>query len=74
MIGVDFVEDARMHKPAAALAERVEHLAFEHCRLLLTCGASTVRMAPPLLITRPEVEQGSAIFEHVAGLVAGELR
>ena len=53
--------------------ERVEHLAFEHGLLLLTCGASTVRMAPPLLITRPEVEEGLAIFEHVVGLAAGEL-
>ena len=73
MIGVDFVEDARTHKPAAALAERVEQLAFEHGLLLLTCGASTVRMAPPLLITRPEVEEGLAIFEHVVGMAAGEL-
>ena len=73
MIGIDFVEDARTHKPAAALAERVEQLAFEHGLLLLTCGASTVRMAPPLLITRPEVEEGLAIFEHVVGMAAGEL-
>ena len=73
MIGVDFVEDARRHKSGAALAWRVEHLAFEHGLLLLTCDASTVRMAPPLLITRPEVEEGLAIFEHVVGLAAGEL-
>ncbi len=73
MIGVDFVEDARTHKPAAALAERVDHQAFEHGLLLLTCRASTVRVAPPLLLSRLEVEQGLAIFEHVAGLAAGEL-
>ena len=73
MIGVDFVEDARRHKSGAALAWHVEHLAFEHGLLLLTCDASTVRMAPPLLITRPEVEEGLAIFEHVVGLAAGEL-
>ena len=64
---------SRAHKPAAALATRVEHLAFEHGLLLLTCGASTVRIAPPLLITRPEVKEGLAIFEHVVGLAAGEL-
>lgn len=73
MIGVDFVEDARTHEPAAALAERVEHLAFELDLLLLRCGASTVRMAPPLLIIRAEVEEGLAIFEHVVELAAGEL-
>ncbi len=59
---------------AAALADRAEHLGFEHGLLLLTYGASTVRMAPPLLLSRLEVEQGLAIFQHVAGLVAGELR
>ena len=73
MIGVDFVEDARTHKSGAALAWHVEHLAFEHGLLLLTCDASTVRMAPPLLITRPEVEEGLAIFEHVVRLASGEL-
>ena len=69
MISVEFLEDVRTHKPAAVLAGRVEHLVFEHGLLLFTCGASTVRMALPLLITRPEVEEGSAIFEHVVGLV-----
>ncbi len=73
MIGVDFFEDARSHKPAAALAERVDHQAFEHGLLLLTCRASTVRVAPPLLITRPEVEEGLAILKHVVRLAVGDL-
>jgi 4-aminobutyrate aminotransferase len=33
--------------------------------LLLGCGRSTIRLAPPLCITKKEVDEGLELFEGV---------
>lgn len=68
MIGVEMVEDPVSKQPAAGLRNRVKQLAFEHGLLLIGCGTSTLRIIPPLIITRDEVDEGLAIFEHALTL------
>jgi 4-aminobutyrate aminotransferase len=68
MIGVDFVKDRETRKPDSALRSRIEELGFEHGLLLLGCGKSTIRLAPPLSISKAELDEGLRIFDHVIGL------
>jgi len=72
MLGVDFVKDRETRKPDSSLRSRVEKLGFEHGVLLLGCGKSTIRLAPPLSITNAEIDEGLLIFDHVIGLAEKE--
>jgi 4-aminobutyrate aminotransferase len=63
MIGMELVTDRASRVPAPGLAEAVLHRAFHNGLLLLSCGASTVRFMPPLLITRAEVDEAVSILE-----------
>ncbi|MCB9752687.1 MAG: acetyl ornithine aminotransferase family protein [Myxococcales bacterium] len=71
-IGVEFVEDRESKKPASKLVERLVHGAFARGLLLLSCGKSTVRLAPPLCIDAVDVERGMDIFEAVLREVVDE--
>jgi len=68
MIGIEFVEDRESKKPDEALRNRIVDLAFEHGLLTLGCSKSTIRISPPLCITRAEAEEGLAILETVIEL------
>ena len=57
MIGVEF--------RSAELAERVQQRAFERGLLVLECGESTVRVSPPLVITREQAATALRIFAAV---------
>jgi 4-aminobutyrate aminotransferase len=63
MIGVELVEDRESRKPAKALCQKVLHRAFHNGLILLSCGASTVRFMPPLMITRRHVDEALSILE-----------
>jgi 4-aminobutyrate aminotransferase len=63
MIGVEFVTDRETKKPAEELHELIVDKAFQRGLLLLPCGKSTIRIAPPLSTTRGEVDEGLEIFE-----------
>src|SRR5690606_7315566 len=54
------------------LAADVERACFERGLLVLTCGAKSVRMAPPLVVTKQQADTAVAIFgDAVASLTAG---
>jgi 4-aminobutyrate aminotransferase len=63
MIGMELVKDRASRAPAKELCEAVLHRAFHNGLLLLSCGASTVRFMPPLLVTRAEVDEAVALLE-----------
>lgn len=65
MIGVEFVKDKSTKEPNEEIRNMVETMGFEHGLLLLGCGKSVIRLAPPLCITKAEVDEGLQIFEHV---------
>lgn len=65
MIGVEFVRDRETRHPDTDLRDRIIHQAFQSGLLLLGCGKSTIRIAPPLSINQAEIDQGLEIFEQV---------
>lgn len=68
MIGVEFVMDKVSKEPAPALRDKIEHLAFERGLLTLGCGKSTIRVSPPLSLTKAEAEEGLEILEEAISL------
>jgi 4-aminobutyrate aminotransferase len=72
MIGVEFVKDKGTKEPNEGIRDMVEKYGFEHGILLLGCGKSVIRLAPPLCITKQEVDEGLEIFEHAITLAEQE--
>lgn len=68
MIGVEFVKDKNTKEPNAELRDMIENIAFEHGLLLLGCGKSVTRLAPPLSITKKEIDEALGIFEQVIAM------
>ena len=64
MIGVEIVKDKTTREPAAELRNRIETLAFEHGLMILGCGETSLRLAPPLLITKEEAAVALDILEE----------
>jgi 4-aminobutyrate aminotransferase len=64
MIGVEFVKNKQSKEPAHDLRERIVQRAFERGLISLGCGKSTIRVSPPLSITKSEVDDGLEIFEE----------
>jgi len=64
MIGVEIVENKKTRAVAAELRDRIVDLAFEKGLLLLGCGANTVRLCPPLVVTQDETDIALDLFEE----------
>jgi len=62
-IGVEFVKDRATKEPAAELVAELEQLAFAKGLLLLGCGKSTIRVAPPLVLNEYDVDTGLEILD-----------
>jgi len=65
MIGVDLVLDRETKQPATELCDQLVDNCFYKGLLLLSCGESTVRFAPPLVIDQQQAETALRIFEEV---------
>jgi 4-aminobutyrate aminotransferase len=63
MIGVDFEKTDGSHAPDATVRDRVMQICFEKGLLLLSCGESTLRFCPPLIVTAEEAGVAVKIFE-----------
>jgi 4-aminobutyrate aminotransferase len=63
MLGMELVRDRTTRVPFRELADAVLHRAFHNGLILLSCGASTVRFMPPLLITRADVDEALSVLE-----------
>jgi 4-aminobutyrate aminotransferase len=63
MIGMELVTDRASRTPARALCEAVLTRAFHNGLLLLSCGLSTVRFIPPLMINRQHVDEAMTMLE-----------
>jgi 4-aminobutyrate aminotransferase len=62
-IGVEFVKDRKSKEPDHDLVAELEQLAFTKGLLLLGCGKSTIRVAPPLVLTAYDVDKGLEILD-----------
>ena len=65
-----YVTDAHLIElRTAELAELVQLRAFERGLLVLECGESSVRVSPPLVITRDQAAAALKILAEVFGAV-----
>jgi 4-aminobutyrate aminotransferase len=72
MIGLEMVNDRASREPAPEIVRRVELAAFARGLLVLSCGRSTIRMAPPLTIDSVDVDTGLRILGEVLDDVAAD--
>ena len=63
MIGMDL--------PDHDTADAVEQACFERGLLVLTCGERSIRLAPPLVVTRDQAETALAILADALGSLGG---
>jgi len=72
MIGVEIVEDKKTKNPGVEKAREVMLRCWKRGVAVISCGASTLRIVPPLTVTRELVEAGLEIFEDVVKEVEKE--
>jgi 4-aminobutyrate aminotransferase len=63
MIGIEFVKNRKTKEPNGQLVHELEQLAFQKGLLLLSCGQSVIRVAPPLILNAHDVDAGLAILD-----------
>jgi 4-aminobutyrate aminotransferase len=63
MIGVEMVKDSGTHNPCKTSCHDVIHRAFHNGLLLLSCGQSTVRLMPPLMVSISQVDEAISLLE-----------
>jgi 4-aminobutyrate aminotransferase len=56
MVGIELVHDQKTKERAPQLRDRVVALAFERGLLILGAGDSTIRLCPPLVVTRDQCD------------------
>lgn len=64
MIGIEIVKSKRTKEHAIKEREEITKSAFKKGLLLLPCGESTIRLAPPITISESSIEKGLEIFEE----------
>jgi 4-aminobutyrate aminotransferase len=64
MIAVEFVKNRETREPYPELIDRVTERAFRKGLLLLGCGKSAFRLAPPLILNEYDVDTGLAILDE----------
>ena len=74
MIGIELIKDRKSKVPSEPLRDRVTELAFERGLILLGCGKSVIRIAPPLSITKSEIDEGLIILDEAISLAEKETR
>ena len=62
MIGVEFVKNRETKEPYPEIIDRITERAFAKGLLLLGCGKSTFRLAPPLVLDAYDVDTGLGIL------------
>jgi 4-aminobutyrate aminotransferase len=70
MIGVEIVKDKVSKEYASAERDRIVEMAFERGVLFLGCGPSTIRLCPPLVVTKEEAEIAVNVLEECIAAVS----
>jgi 4-aminobutyrate aminotransferase len=74
MIGVEIVKDQESKTPAELERDRIVELAFERGVLLLGAGPNSIRIAPPLVVTREQADEALDVLEECIEVVEGKPR
>ncbi len=72
MIGIEIVKDQGTREVAPGLRDRIVDLAFERGLLILGCGETSLRLAPPLIVKSEEAAVALDILEDCIGTVEQE--
>jgi 4-aminobutyrate aminotransferase len=72
MIGIEIVKDKATREPAVELRNRVETLAFERGLIVLGCGETSLRLSPPLIVSKEEATVALDILEEALTLAEKE--
>ena len=70
MIGVEIVTDKQAKTQGGAERDRIIELAFERGILFLGAGPSSIRLAPPLIVTKEQADIAMDVLEECIGLAA----
>src|SRR5205807_9050922 len=73
MLGVELVRDQHTKEKAPELRDRVVELAFRHGLLILGAGDNTLRLCPPLVITRDQCDFALDTLEACLTTAASEV-
>ncbi len=73
MIGLELVADKATREVAPNLRNRVEELCFEKGLLILGCGETSIRLCPPLIVSREEATVALDILEEALGEAEAEI-
>jgi 4-aminobutyrate aminotransferase len=65
LIGIELVRNQQTKERAERERDAIVQKAFRRGLLLLPCGRNSIRISPPLSISRAEVDQGLAVLEEV---------
>jgi 4-aminobutyrate aminotransferase len=68
MVGVEIVKDQKTKEYASEQRDRIIELAFERGVLLLGCGPSTIRIAPPLVVSKDEADVAVDVLDECIAL------
>jgi 4-aminobutyrate aminotransferase len=71
MIGVEFVADKAAREPAPRLRDAIVDRAFHHGLLVLGAGDSTIRLCPPLVVTRDQCDFAVQTLEECIAKASG---
>jgi 4-aminobutyrate aminotransferase len=64
MIGIELVKDRSGKEPAKKLCDALITQAYHNGLILLSCGLSTVRFMPPLVIDEGDVDEAMVLLEQ----------
>jgi 4-aminobutyrate aminotransferase len=64
MIGIELVRDQESKEPAPEVRDRVLWSAFERGLLVLGAGDSTIRLSPPLVVSRDQCDFAMDVLEE----------
>jgi 4-aminobutyrate aminotransferase len=70
MIGFELVHDQHTKDRAPELRDRIQDLAFQRGLLVLGAGRNTIRLCPPLVITRDQADFAMDTLEECLKQVA----
>jgi 4-aminobutyrate aminotransferase len=70
MIGFELVRDPQTKDRAPEIRDRIQEMAFERGLLVLGAGRNSIRLCPPLMITRDQADFAVDTLEECLKLVA----
>ncbi len=72
MIGMELVKDRQTKEPAKTVCDELVRKAFQKGLLLLSCGVSTVRFMPPLMVDKAIIDEAMEMLEASLAEVLAE--